>query len=130
MSLDDVLAEVYNGRIEFVTMRPPDSQFALLERRVVVTGPPELVQLAQTGTLDTLDELVKLLADPERAWAAEVLLAAMTRQEEKIVDNYAAHPDEWGRVMGERAYQRWGNWLKENRGKLAWDEVSKTFTEI
>lgn len=130
MSVDDRLAKVYNDQIKFVTIRPPDSQFVLLERRVVVTGPPELVQLAQTGTLDTLDELVKLLADSERAWAAEVLLAAMTRREEKIVDTYAAHPDEWWRVMGEGAYQRWNNWLKENRGKLAWDEASKTFTEI
>lgn len=130
MKLNDMLEAAHNDRIEFVTMRPPDSQFALLERRVVVTGPPELVQLAQTGTLNMLDELVKLLADPDRAWAAEVLLAAMTRREEKIVDTYAAHPDEWWHSVGEGAYQRWNNWLKENRGKLAWDETSKTFTEI
>lgn len=130
MSLHDMLAEVYNDRIEFVTTRPPDSQFALLERRVVITNPPELVQLAQTGTVKKLDELVKLLADPDRAWAAEVLLAAMTRREEKIVDTYAAHSDEWWRVMGEGAYQRWSNWLKENRGNLAWDEANKNFTSF
>jgi hypothetical protein len=130
MALNDMLAAVRNDWIKFVTMRPPDSQFALLERHIVVTDPPELVQLAQMGTLDALDALTKLLTDPGRAWAAEVLLAAMTRREEKIVDTYAAHPDEWWRVMGEGAYQRWSSWLKENRAKLAWDEANKTFTQI
>jgi len=128
MQLRALLAEVRNDRITFMTLRPPDSQFALLERRVVVTSPPELVQLAQMGTLDALYELIKLLTEPDRAWAAEVLLAAMTRREETIVDAYAAEPDAWWRGMGGGAYERWSNWLREHQGNVTWDEANKSFT--
>lgn len=124
-----MLEVVRNDRIEFATMRPPGSQFAVLERRVVVTGPPELVNLSGTDNLDVLDGLVKFLKEPNRAWAAVVLLAAMTRKEEKMVDTFAAIPDEWWDSVGRTAYERWSIWLRETREKLVWDAENKIFTE-
>src|SRR5437773_9941083 len=95
MELKDMLSAVRNDRIQFATMRPPGSQLATLERRVVVTAPPELVELSRTGDVEVLDKLVEMLKEPDRAWAAEVLLAAMTRKEEKLVDSFGGGPDKW-----------------------------------
>jgi len=129
MELKEMLSAVRNERIEFVTMRPPGTEFAVLDRRVVVTGPSELVKLAELGELQALDELVKLLREPDQAWAAEVLLAAMTRREEKIVDSFASTPKEWRDSVGKSAYERWSKWLLETKGKLIWDSGKKAFVE-
>lgn len=127
MELDEMLSAVRNERVQFATMRPPGSAYAVLERQVVVTAPPELVQLSQTGELRVLDELVELLRDPDRAWAAEVLLAAMTRREEKMVDTFATMPDQWWESAGQTAYQRWHTWLAAERDKLVWDSENNVF---
>ena len=129
MQFESNIAQVDNDLIEFVTLPPPGSPFATLERRVVVTAPPALVALAQRGDLHLLDELVPLLADPQRAWAAEVLLAAMTGQEAKIVDSFAAHPTEWWGALGQTAQARWQSWLDQRRGKLTWDSENQIFVE-
>jgi hypothetical protein len=129
MELMKKLEAVRNDRIEFATTRPPGSQFATLDRRVVITAPPELVELSVAGELQVLDQLVALLKDPERAWAAVVLLAAMTRREEKIADNYSAIPDQWWEAFGKTAYERWSKWLDENRGKLVWNSEKQAFVE-
>jgi hypothetical protein len=129
MELKDMLAAVRNDRIEFATMRPPASQFATLDRQVVVTGPPELVELCGTGDVRVLNELVRFLEDPNRAWAAMVSLAAMTRREEKIVDSFAANPDDWWNSLGKTAYDRWTRWLDESRDKLIWDANDRVFIE-
>ena len=129
MNLQDMLAAVRNDRIQFATTRPPDSLFATLERRVVVTGPPELIDLTRTGDLRVLDKLVNLLEEPDRAWAAMVLLAALTRREEKIVDAFAARPAEWSETVGKTAFERWGKWLDQSKGKLVWDPENHVFIE-
>jgi hypothetical protein len=129
MNLQEQLASVRNDRIEFATSRPAGSQFATLDRRVLVTAPPELVELSLAGDLQVLDHLVELLKDPERAWAAVVLLAAMTRREEKIVDNNATKPDQWWEPFGRTAFDRWSNWLEENHDKLVWDSENKMFAQ-
>src|SRR5260370_21905261 len=129
MELKDMLAAVRNDRIKFATMRPPGSQFASLERRVIVTGPPELVELSASDDPQVLNHLVELLRDRDRAWAAEVLLAAMTRREDKLVDSFAATPDQWWDAAAKTAYDRWNSWLNESRDKLVWDSENKVFVE-
>ncbi len=125
-----MLEAVRNDHIEFVTLRPPGSEFVTLERRVVVTGPSELVHLSGMGDLHVLGELIKLLKEPDRAWAAVVLLAAMTRREEKMVDSFATIPDEWWNSVGKTAYEHWNKWLKEKKEKLVWDSENKVFVEM
>jgi hypothetical protein len=125
----DLLDAVRNENVEFATVRPPDSEFALLDRRVVVVSPPELEQLASTGDVEVLAALVDLLRDPERAWAAEVVLSAMTRREEKEVEAFSTQPDEWWDTLGEGAHERWSTWLDGNRTRLAWDRDTGSFVE-
>ena len=129
MELEEALAAVRNDRVQFVTFTPPGSVFATLERRVVVTGPPELVNFSKTGDVHVLDKLVNLLSESDRAWAAAVLLAAMTGQEAKTVDVFAAHPDQWWDAVGTTAQERWRNWLDETREKLVWDGEDSIFVE-
>jgi len=127
MTWKDALRLLDNQRIEFATTAPEDSPFSMLDRRVVVTGPPELLELTTEGDPQILDETVTLLKDPARAWAAEVLLAALTRNEEKTVDAFQARPDEWWDSLGKSAYERWQKWLTEQKCELAWDPVERVF---
>ena len=76
-----------------------------------------------------MDELVPMLKEPDRAWAALVLLAAMTRREEKIVDTFAGSPDDWWVSVGKTAHERWARWLSEARGRLVWNAEEKVFVE-
>lgn len=130
MASESSVAQVYNEQIEFVTLTSPGSPFASLDRRVVVTAPPALVALAQSGDARVLAELVPLLADPARAWAAEVLLAAMTGEEAKMVDTFAARPTEWWETLGETAQARWHEWLDTRRAKLVWDQANQVFSLV
>jgi hypothetical protein len=123
------LTSVRNDRIRFVTIRPPDSPLPTLGRRVVITGPPELVELSRTGDIRILNELVALLKDQDRAWAAMVLLAVLTRREEEIVNAFATSPDKWWESVGKTAYDRWSQWLSESRAKLTWDAENRVFVE-
>jgi hypothetical protein len=129
MELKDSLPSVRNDRIKFVTMSPPDSQFATLGRWVVITGPPELVELSNAGDVRVLDEIVALLKDQDRAWAAMVLLAALTRREEDVVSAFATSPEKWLESVGKTAYARWSQWLTGARGKLTWDADNRIFVE-
>jgi hypothetical protein len=115
MEMKELLAAVRNDRIQFATMRPQDSQFTSLERQVVVTGPPELVELSASRDRQVLIHLVELLRDRDRAWAAEVLLAAMTNHEGKIIDAFATTPDQWWDALGKTAYERWVIWLSQSK---------------
>ena len=129
MEWTDLLDGVRSDRIGFVTARPPGSPFVTLDRRVIVTSPEEAVQLSHTEDVRGLDELVRLLHDPDRAWAAVVVLAALTRREEKLVESFASHPDEWWRTLGQEARARWSAWLSEKRDSLAWDPDERFFVE-
>jgi hypothetical protein len=127
MDLEASLAHVRNSEVEFLTLRPPGSPFATLDRRVVVTGPAELVELARTGDRRALAGLVALLRDPDRAWAAAVMLAAMTGREAKIVDSFAARPQEWWAAVGATAHERWTTWLQQAGEQLVWDATRQVF---
>ncbi len=129
MESRDSLNFVRDDQIQFVTTRSPGSQFTTLERRIVITGPPELVKLSGSGDKGVLEDLVGLLKYRDRAWAAMVLLAALTGREEKVVDMFAASPNNWRESLGKTAYDRWSVWLTESGDKLFWDSESRLFTE-
>ncbi|MEU0878255.1 hypothetical protein ABZ345_06620 [Lentzea sp. NPDC005914] len=123
-----------NGRLDvvgrdevvFATMRPHGSSSATLERRVVVLGPPELRELAESGDISVAEGLIGLLEDPSRAWAAQVLLAAMTGREEKLVESFQGRPDWWDTV-GKTAHARWRAWF--DGARLSWDADERRFVE-
>jgi hypothetical protein len=129
MRLTHLLDAVTDAKIEFVTARDDRAALPTIGRRVVVTGPPDAVKLMSIGDVRALEELVELLRDPNRAWAAEVVLASLTRNEGDIVNAFAAHPDRWQDSVGKNAYERWSEWLKSRAGKLTWDPQARVFEE-
>ena len=128
MTREEQLEAVRAGDVEFATMRPRGSSFAVLDRVVRVTGPPALVELARAGDVGVLDDLVELLGDEERAWAAEVLLAALTGREAKDVEVFGSDPAAWWSVAGRGARERWSEWLEASRGSLVWDADAGMFS--
>jgi ubiquinone biosynthesis protein UbiJ len=110
-------------------MRPPGSHFAVLGRVIRVTNPPDLVALSHSGEISVLDDLIGLLGDPSRAWAAVVLLAAMTGHDAEIVGSFATEPDRWWKELGGTAAERWSRWLAEHRATLIWDADTHRFVE-
>jgi hypothetical protein len=120
---------IRNDRIQFVTMRPRRSTLPTLDRQVVLTGPPGAMALVERGDVAVLDKLVALLGDPERAWAAEVVLAALTQREADIVNSFQARPGEFFDGVGQGAKDRWQKWLDGARGKLQWDPEARQFVE-
>jgi len=57
-------------------------------------------------------------------------LAICEEMKVKIVDSFAATPDQWWDAVGKAAYDRWNSWLKKSRDKLVWDPEIKVFAEI
>ena len=130
MQLTQLLKAVTDENIEFVTTHGDRTALPTpLGRRVVVTGPPKVVKLLSTGDVRVLDDLVSLLLDPNRAWAAEVVLASLTHNEEDIVNAFAAHPDQWQDSLGKKAHGRWSKWLASRKGALLWDRIGHVFIE-
>ena len=119
--LEDLLDAV-GEEAAFVTARRPGSPFATLDRRVVVTGPPALAELAAQHDRAVLTGLVELLRDPDRAWPAAVALSALTGRETDVVEAYAGRPRAWWDAAGVDAHERWGAWLEEVGDRLAWDD--------
>lgn len=129
MGHQSVLSSVRNDAIQFATMRPPGSRFAVLGRTILVTNPPELVALSRSGDISVLDDLIGLLRDPSRAWAAVVMLAAMTGHDAEIVGSFATAPERWLTELGGTASERWSRWLAEHRAKLTWDADTNRFID-
>ena len=123
----DLHAAVRNDTIQYATMRPPEATLPTRGRRVVVVAPPEAVALARRGDPALLDQLVALLADPDRAWAAEVMLAALTGNEADLVNDFQGSPGSFLDALGKTAPQRWQAWLAGVRGKLQWDASRNQF---
>jgi hypothetical protein len=129
MQLTQLLTAVTDETIAFVTTGDDRAATPTLGRRVVVTGPPAVVELLSIGDVRVLERLSALLLDPKRAWAAEVMLASLTRNEENIVNAFAASPGQWRDSVAKDAYRRWSEWLRSREGKLLWDREAHVFVE-
>jgi hypothetical protein len=129
MELTPLLDAVTDEKIEFVTTRGDRSPMPTMGRHVVVTGPPEVMELMSLGDVRVLEELANLLPKPKRAWAAEVVLASLTHHEEDLVNAFAADPKRWRESVGKGAYGRWSEWLESRRGKLIWNPDEHAFVE-
>jgi hypothetical protein len=127
--LDHLLPAVRNADIRFATFTPSGSPFAMIDRRVVVLAPPKLERLATAGEPRALPALIELLRDPERAWAAQVLLSAMTRREEKEVEAFSTDPGAWWETLGTTAHDRWAQWLADRGAHLSWSAADGAFVE-
>ena len=121
------LDQVRTDRVEFVSFRPAGAMTTALERRIDVTGPPALVALLRGPDLRLLQQLIHLLGDERRAWAAHVLLASLTGHDAKTVELYASTPERWWQDFGASAQLRWQAWLDQQALHLSWDTQERLF---
>ena len=124
-----LLDAVTNEKIEFVTTSGDRPPLPTAGRRVVVTGPPEVMKLMSLGDVGLLEQLVNLLREPKRAWAAEVVLASLTGHEASVVNAFANQSAKWQESVGQNAYERWSEWLNAHRDRLRWDPKAQAFVE-
>ncbi|HKE48698.1 MAG TPA: hypothetical protein VKB52_11585 [Rhodanobacteraceae bacterium] len=117
---DDIPALLRATPVDFATTSSPGGTGTPAQRRVVVAGPQAVLDLIATPTLDLLDALIAALGDAATAWAAEILLAALTGREAEIVDAFARMPDAWVATQREAALAAWSAWLARERDRLEW----------
>lgn len=127
MKWHDYLSSIDNQNIQFATMRPPGSAFATLERKVVIIAPKAAVNLTKIDDAALIPALIELLQNSQKAWAAEILLTAITGGDGKIVESFSGSSDEWWDNVGQNAYGKWHNWHQENKENIVWSKSEKIF---
>jgi hypothetical protein len=127
MPLSPQLLAIRNDNIRFITFRPPGATLPTRGRQVEVIGPPEAVAIVKRGDIAVLDELLPMLEDRDRIWAAEVMLAALTGEDADLVNDFARAPQEFIDNFAEAAPDRWKRWLDEYRPRLSWDPERNQF---
>jgi len=127
MAQHDELDVLRNETIEYATYRPPGATLPTRGRQIMVVAPPEAVALVRRGDIALLDQLLPLLADPKRMWAAEVMLAALTGNDADLVNDFQGPPERFVTEWGEGAQERWKKWLDGVRARLQWDPSRNQF---
>lgn len=123
-----LLDSVYSDRITYVTVRPPGAGTVVLERRVRITGSPSMKTLSETGDPNILHALKDLMREDGRAWAAHVLLSAMTGADAATIEIFAADPAGWLQNFRGRHLAEWESWLKQAGDSLIWDPEQHIFS--
>lgn len=109
-----LLNSLNNKTIQFATYIPKDSPFISIGRKIKIIGPEEAVKITQYGE-QIVPDLIKLLHDEERDWAANVILSSITGRDALIVSVYADNYEKWKTTQKTRDVMYWENWLNENK---------------
>ncbi len=117
--LGTLLDQLWEEGLRFASLCPPDSHFQTLERRLAITTGEAARRLASCGQPELLEHLIDALGTQARAWLAWVLLASLTRNEEKLVECFAHQPLGWWESLGQTAQARWQKW-RASTGPLTW----------
>lgn len=118
---------VNNKTIRFATFRPPGSSFATLERQIKITAPDSVVELIRLADTSLLPSLIEFLKTPKKAWAAEIILTAITETDGKILESFSGNPSTWWGTIGVNAFNKWNTWYSKNKNKIVWDEKMQIF---
>ena len=125
---DGLLSALRAAPIAFVTSAADAGAALPAERRVVITGPPLVVDRLAQASIDMLAALIDALNDPAAAWGAEVVLSALTGRDGQTVDSFARSPEVWLTRLREPAAAAWAAWFAACRTSLAWDDPQGRFT--
>lgn len=121
------LNAVDNKTIQFVSYRPSGSAFAILDRKISITGPPEVLELVDDADAHLLPALIDLLKDPQKAWAAAIILTSLTAGDGKVIESFSGEAEKWWEAIGTNVYQYWNNWYEENKNNIQWNQSKKIF---
>jgi hypothetical protein len=124
------LNAVDNKTIQFVSFRPSGSAFALLDRNIKIVGPSAVLNLVEKANIALLPALINLLKDPEKAWAAAIILTSITGADGKLIESFSNEPGKWWESIGVNTYEHWNNWYLENKNNIQWDRSKKIFAAV
>ena len=127
MKWKSFINSVDNKTIRFVSFRPPETMFATLERMIEVTGPDSVLDLIKNANSSLLPFLIELLKDSKKAWASEIILTALTKNDGKILESFSNASKEWWKSIGINSYAKWNDWYLANKNKIEWDNELKIF---
>lgn len=127
MTWQPLLKSVTNKTIQFASYSPERSTFAVLERNIIVTGPDSVLQLMKAGDIAILTSLIDLLKDSTKAWAAEIILTALTAGDGKVIESFAGDPKKWWEAAGANSYTYWDSWYKKNQDVIEWNNETQKF---
>jgi hypothetical protein len=94
--------------------------------KIKIIAPAEAVTLTKTGDVSVLYQLVELLDNKDRGWAAFTLLAQMTDNHNRIL---WSNPEKWWKEQGSngREKRRWTGFLKAAGKDLYWNSQKGYF---
>jgi hypothetical protein len=96
-------------------------------KRIRVISPPEAVEVSQFPWVIKLPQLIELLDNKDRGWAAFILIAQMTRNDDRILSTNAS---KWWAEDGANGLEkkRWmGFWKTVKNNSLYLDSRKKYF---
>ncbi len=95
--------------------------------RIFIQNPAKLYYLSNTSDLKIFDELVKLLEEPDRAWAANVTIAKMLGLTglDRHTLIYETTPQKWWETEGKtgKAKKEWTVYLQKVKPTLKWQPL-------
>ena len=110
----ETLNSLSNKTIQFGTYIPEDSPFVSVGRKIKIKGPEEAIKIMQHGE-QMIPDLIRLLHDDERDWAANVILSSITGRDALAVSVHADDYEKWKKTQKKRDVIYWENWLNENK---------------
>jgi hypothetical protein len=90
--------------------------------RVFIQGPSKVYQLSNINEPKILDGLLKLMDNPDRAWAAHIVIAKMLGISGLITSVDMISPQNWWELEGKtgKAKQAWIDYLKKIKPTMQW----------
>ncbi len=90
--------------------------------RVFIQSPSKVYKLSNINDFRIIDELLKLMDKPGRAWAAHVVIAKMMGSSGLITSVGMISPQEWWKTEGKtgKAKQAWVDFLRQVKPTMQW----------
>jgi hypothetical protein len=100
---------------------------SLYDFRIFIQNPTKLYYLSNTNDPKILDELVKLLDQPSRGWAANITIAKMLGLTglDRRTFVYETTPQKWWETEGKtgKAKREWATYLQKVKPTLKWSPL-------
>jgi hypothetical protein len=100
-----------NNTIEIGSHIPEGSKFTSIGRKIIIAGPEEAKKLLKYKET-IIPDLINLLNDNRKDFAANAILYALTDRDALSITVYSKDIDGWREHMKNAEIEYWNNWIK------------------
>ena len=112
------IQELQNNSIRYATERPAGSPFVSLGREIRILAPAaDLKALAKSQT-GFVPALIGCFDTPDKDWAANVVLYALTERDAMLLTAFEDDIDKWRKTQKDKDRAYWVSWWSTNRGRV------------